>query len=85
MHVVALKRAVICSHNHRVRLAAETVQSTALPLQCINHVHGRDSLALGVLTVGDGITNDILQEDFQYTACLFVDETRDPLDSTPSC
>ena len=37
-------------------------------------------LSLGVLAVGDCITDDILQEDLQYTACLFVDETRDPLD-----
>ena len=67
-----------------LHLAAKTVQCAALPLQCIYHVHGGDSLALGVLTVGDCITDDILQEDFQYTACLLVDETRDPFYATPS-
>ena len=67
-----------------LHLAAEAVQCTTLPLQCIHHVHGCDSLSLGVLAVGDCITDDILQEDLQYTACLFVDETRDPLDTSPS-
>ena len=67
-----------------LHLAAEAVQCTTLPLQCIHHVHGCDSLSLGVLAVGDCITDDILQEDLQYTACLFVDKTWDPLDTSPS-
>lgn len=63
-------------------LTAETVQSTSLAFQSIDDVHGGDGLALGVLGVGDGITDDVLQEDLQNTAGLFVDQARDTLDTT---
>ena len=49
-------------------LAAESVQGPALPLQSVDNVHGSDSLPLGVLGVGDGISDDVLQEPF----ALFV-------------
>jgi hypothetical protein len=35
-----------------------------------------------MLGVGDGITDDILQENLEDTTDLFVDQTRDSLDST---
>ena len=35
-----------------------------------------------MLGVGDGVTDHVLQEDFENTACLFVDETRDTLDTS---
>lgn len=41
-----------------------------------------DGLALGVLAVGDGVTDDVLEEDLQDTASLFVDQARDTLDAT---
>lgn len=63
-------------------LSAEAVQSASLAFQGIDDIHGGDSLALGVLTVGDGITDDVLQEDLQDTASLLVDETADALDTT---
>ena len=34
-----------------------------------------------MLSVGDGVTNDILQEDLEDTTSLLVDETRDTLDT----
>ena len=34
-----------------------------------------------MLSVGDGVTDDVLQEDLQDTAGLFVDEARDTLDT----
>ena len=40
----------------------KSVQSPALPLQGIDNVHSSDSLPLGMLSVGDGIADDILQE-----------------------
>ena len=64
------------------RLTSESVQGTSLTLQCVHDVHGRDGLALGVLGVRDGITDDVLEEDLEDTAGLFVDETRDTLDTT---
>ena len=32
-----------------------------------------------MLSVGDGVTDDVLQEDFEDTAGLLVDKTRDTL------
>ena len=40
------------------------------------------SLALGMLGVGDSITDDVLKEDLQHTSGFFVDESRDTLDTT---
>ena len=62
-----------------VELTAESVESAALTLQSIDDVHGGDGLSLGVLGVGDGITDDILKEYLQDTTGLLVDESRDTL------
>ena len=43
--------------------ASEAVESPALPLEGVHHVHGSHGLPLGVLGVGHGVTDDILQED----------------------
>ena len=63
-------------------LTAESVQSTALAFQSVDNVHGCDGLPLGVLGVGDGITDDVLEEHLQYTTGLLVDQARDTLDTT---
>ena len=63
-------------------LTAEAVQGAALPLQSIDHIHGSDGLPLGVLGVGDSVTDDILEEHLEDTTGLLVDEARDTLDST---
>lgn len=62
--------------------AAEAVQSASLALERVHHVHGGDGLALGVLGVGDGVANHVLQEDLQHPAGLLVDQTGDTLDAT---
>ena len=67
-----------------ISLTAKSVQSTALTLQGIDHIHGGDCLPLGMLGVGDSITDDVLQEDLQHTTGLLVDESRDTLDSSPT-
>jgi hypothetical protein len=54
-------------------LSTETVEGTALALESVNNVEGCDGLSLGVLSVGDGITDDTLEEGLQNTASLFVD------------
>merc|ERR1719295_2199320 len=64
-------------------LASETIQGATLPLEGINNIHGSDSLPLGVLGVGDSVPDDILKEYLQDSPGLLVDETRDPLHSTP--
>ena len=63
-------------------LTSEAVQSTSLALQRVDDVHGGDGLALGVLAVGDSVTDDVLKEELQHTPDLFVDEARDTLHST---
>ena len=55
-------------------LASEAIESTALPLQGIHYIHCSDSLPLSMLSVGDGITDNILQENLQDTPSLLVDE-----------
>ena len=59
----------------RVRedLATEAVKGTALALESVDNIERGDSLALGVLGVGDSITDDTLEEGFQDTTGLFVD------------
>lgn len=60
--------------NVRVRnLATETVQSAALSLESVDDIEGGDGLSLGVLSVGDGVSDDTLEEGLQDTASLLVD------------
>lgn len=54
-------------------LTTETIKGTALSLQCVNDVKGSDSLALGVLSVCNSITDDTLEESLQNTTGFFVD------------
>ena len=66
----------------RVDLASESVESASLALEGVDDVHRGDGLSLGVLAVGDGVTDDVLEEDLQDSASLLVDQTRDALDTT---
>lgn len=57
-------------------LTTETVQGAALSLQGVDNVQRCDGLALGVLSVGDGITDDALEEGLEDGAGLLVDHYR---------
>eukprot|EP00116_Pleurobrachia_bachei_P013425 sb/3473687/ len=48
-------------------------------------VSNGDSLPLGMLTVGHGIPNHVLQKDLQDTSSLLVDQSADSLHSSPPC
>jgi hypothetical protein len=62
---------------HRTtNLTTETVESAALSLESIDNIEGGDSLALGVLSVCDGIADNTLKEGLQNTSGLFVDHWR---------
>lgn len=63
-------------------LTAESVQRASLTLERVDDVHGGDGLALGVLGVGDGVTDNVLEENLEHATCLLVDEARDTLDAT---
>ena len=65
-------------------LASEAVQGASLPLESIDHIHGCHRLSLSVLSVGDCVSDDVLQEHLEDTASLLVDETADALHSTPA-
>ena len=56
-----------------MRLTTETVEGAALSLQGVYNIERCDCLALGVLSVGNSITNDTLKEGLQDTAGLLVD------------
>lgn len=61
-------------------LAAESVEGSPLPLQSVHDVHSSDRLSLGVLCIGDGITDDVLEEHLEYSSGLLVDQSGDTLD-----
>ena len=53
-----------------------------MTFKSIDDIHSCDSLSLGVLCVCDGITDNILKENFENTASLFVDQSRNTFDTT---
>lgn len=63
-------------------LTTESVEGSALALEGIDNIHGGDSLPLGMLSVGDSITDDVLKEDLEDTSGLLIDQARDTLDTT---
>ena len=77
----ALKRAFgfVGGSSKRRHLTSEAVQSASLPLQSIDDIHGGHGLSLGVLGVGDGVTDHVLQEHLEDTAGLLVDQAGDAL------
>ena len=87
MTFVALKRAVgfrvVRSKRSSERfLSSESVEGASLALESVDDIHGGDGLSLGVLAVGDCVTDDVLKEHLQDTTGLLVDEAGDTLDST---
>ena len=70
--------------NARVsNLSTETVQGAALSLESVDDVEGSNSLSLGVLSVGDSVSDDTLKEGLQDTASLLVDHCLN--ESATSC
>ena len=63
-------------------LSTESVKCLSLTLEGVDDVHGSDCLTAGVLGVGDGITDDILEEDLEDSTGFFVDQSRNTLDTT---
>ena len=48
----------------------------------MDNIKSSDGLSASMLSVGDGITDDVLKEDLEDTAGLLVDEAGDALDSS---
>ena len=55
----------------------EAIQSLALTLQGVHHIHGCHRLAVGVLSVGHRVIDHVLQERSQSSASLLVHQPRD--------
>ena len=53
-----------------------------MALESLDDIQGGDGLPPGVLGVGDGITDDILKEDFEDSTGFLVDKARDTLGGT---
>ena len=66
----------------REKLTSESVQGASLSLESVDHIHGSDSLPLGVFSVGDSVSDHVLQEHLENSTSLLVDQARDTLDSS---
>ena len=66
-----------------MQLSTKAIQSPALPLQCVDYIHGSHSLPLGMLSVGDSIADNILQEDLKCRQVVIAWLTYNITLSTP--
>uniref|UniRef100_A0A182PF59 Uncharacterized protein n=1 Tax=Anopheles epiroticus TaxID=199890 RepID=A0A182PF59_9DIPT len=53
--------------------------SAALALQRVDHIHGGDGLALGMLGVRHSVADHVLEEHLQHATRLLVDQSGDTL------
>ena len=63
------------------RLTSESVQGASLSLEGVDDIKSSDGLAASMLSVGDSVSDDVLEEHLQDTSGLLVDEARDALDT----
>ena len=63
-------------------LTTESVEGTSLSLQGIYDVHRRHCFPLSVLRISDRVSDDVFQENLQYSTGLLIDEAGDTLDTT---
>ena len=65
-----------------VSLTTESIKGLSLSLESIYNIERGDSLAFGVFSVGNSISDNAFKEHLQDTARLLIDETRDTLDTS---
>uniref|UniRef100_A0A8R7QI26 Uncharacterized protein n=1 Tax=Triticum urartu TaxID=4572 RepID=A0A8R7QI26_TRIUA len=82
MHHITSHRQPLTMEEH-AGSASESVEGASLSLEGVDDVHGGDGLAAGVLGVGDGVADDVLEEDLEHAAGLLVDEPGDALHAAP--
>ena len=66
-------------------LTSKSIESPSLSLEGIDNVQGSDGLAASMLSVGDSITDDVLQEDLEDSTGLLIDQTTNALDTATAC
>jgi hypothetical protein len=64
----------------KTSLTTETIEGTALSLECVDNIEGSNSLALCVLSVCDSIADNTFEEGLENTSGLLVDHWEDGLD-----
>jgi len=62
--------------------AAEAVESASLSLKSVDDVESSDGLSLGVFSVHNRVSDDVLEEALEDGTGLFVDVRADSLDTT---
>ena len=65
-----------------MHLCAEAVERLALALKSVDHVECGHGLSAGMLSVANGVADNVSKERLQDTAGLFVHHSGDALDST---
>ena len=68
--------------NSKKSLTSESVKSTSLSLKSVDDVHSRNGLSASVFGVGDGVSDDVLEEHLEDTTGLLIDESRDTFHTT---
>jgi len=63
----------------------ESVEGSALSLESVDNVHSSDGFSTSVLSVGDGISDNVLEERLEDLSGVVVDERGDSLNTTSSC
>ena len=63
-------------------LATEAVEGFSTALEGVDNVHGVHSLAAGMLSVGDGVSQGVFQKHFHDRASFFGDECVDAIDTS---
>ena len=69
----------------RVLLTSKTIEGPPLAFQSVHHVHSSDCFTFRVLSVGNRVTNNILQKNFEHTSRFLIDQAGNSLDSTTAC
>ena len=64
--------------------STESVKGSSLSLESVDDIEGGDGLSLGVLGVGNGVLDNVLEELSEDNSGLVVDEGADSLDTTSS-
>ena len=64
--------------------ATEAVEGSALAFESIDNIERCDRLSLGMLSVGHGVSDDVLQEGLEDDSALIIDQGADSFDSSSS-
>jgi hypothetical protein len=71
----------VCVARCWLALTSESVERSSLSLERVDDIHCGDGLSSRVFGVGDGIADDMLEEDLEDSSGLLIDEAADSLDA----